>query len=260
MNLPQSDSLVPRLVWLDESASTNTDLVAAASGADAAAWPDFGVLVTDTQTSGRGRLGRSWVAPAKTSLAISVLVRPGLPVETLAWLPLIAGVAMARAANALLPEPKASVKWPNDVLIGRAKLSGILSELLPGGAGVVVGAGVNLFLTDEQLPVPTATSLALAGAADFSVDDVLAAYLAAFRELYSTFVQHGGDAEASGIAATVAAECSTIGQPVGVELPGGEVVTGLATGLDAGGRLLVTRDADASSFAVSAGDVTHLRY
>src|ERR1700712_3858905 len=116
MDLPQSEGLVPRLEWQDESASTNTALVAAASGAEAGAWPDFAVLVTDTQTSGRGRLGRSWAAPAKTSLAISVLLRPPLPMPSLGWLPLIAGVAMTQAANSLLPEPRASVKWPTDVL------------------------------------------------------------------------------------------------------------------------------------------------
>ncbi|GGF13932.1 biotin--[acetyl-CoA-carboxylase] ligase [Subtercola lobariae] len=305
MNLPQSEAVVPRLVWLAESASTNTELVAAVTGPDAASWPDLSVMLTDNQTAGRGRLGRVWSAPAGASLAISVLVRPSkpLPIESLAWLPLVAGVAMSRAVNEILgvtpvaddgessadaddahpyrelsvaditaneaiedaaavspAAAVATVKWPNDVLIGRAKVSGILSELLPGATGVVVGSGVNLFLTEEQLPVPTATSIALAGGVDFTADDLLSAYLRSFTELYELFVLWGGDAAESGIAAIVADACSTLGQPVSVELPAGDVLTGIASGLDESGRLVVVRDTDARTIAVSAGDVTHLRY
>ncbi|MCU1476592.1 MAG: biotin--[acetyl-CoA-carboxylase] ligase [Subtercola sp.] len=357
MNLPQSEAVVPRLVWLAEATSTNSELVRAATGPDATTWPDLSVLVTDNQIAGRGRLGRVWSAPAGASLAISVLLRPTpvLPIESLAWIPLIAGVAMSRAVNNVLgvssgavgdeegadegdsesgsgsdaesgsgadsesgsdaesgsyvdsesesdsgsdsteaadgyaaddanpygeltdaemtaneaaedaaarqaPAAVATVKWPNDVLIGRAKVSGILSELLPGQTGVVVGAGVNLFLTEDELPVPTATSIALAGATDFTADDLLSAYLVSFAELYELFTRWNGDAAESGIAAIVADACSTLGQPVAVELPAGEVVTGLASGLDASGRLVVIRDSDARTIAVSAGDVTHLRY
>jgi BirA family biotin operon repressor/biotin-[acetyl-CoA-carboxylase] ligase len=192
-------------------------------------------------------------------------------VSSLGWIPLIGGVAMARAANAVLNgAATATVKWPNDVHIDGRKVSGVLSELLPAAngangancapAGVVVGAGVNLFLTAEQLPVPTATSLALAGATGFSADDVLAAYLGAIIPLYRAFVAANGDAVASGVAAAVSALCSTLGQPVRVELPAGETVTGLATTLDPDGRLMVTRDDGSGTLVVSAGDVTHLRY
>ncbi|UFS57762.1 biotin--[acetyl-CoA-carboxylase] ligase [Subtercola endophyticus] len=266
MNLPLSAAEVPRLDWLAESPSTNPALVEAATGPESASWPDFSVLATDNQTAGKGRLGRVWSAPAGSSLAISVLLRPQpqLPIESLAWLPLVGGVAMAQAVNSVLSasgsEAIATVKWPNDVLIGRAKVSGILAELLPGANGVVLGSGVNLFLTADELPVATATSIALAGGTGFTADDLLSAYLRELKELYTTFVQHAGDAVTSGVAARVTAACSTIGQHVSVELPGGELVTGLATGLDDSGRIVVVKDADALTFAVSAGDVTHLRY
>ncbi|MCU1481043.1 MAG: biotin--[acetyl-CoA-carboxylase] ligase [Subtercola sp.] len=266
MNLPLSAAEASRLDWLAESPSTNPALVEAATGLDADDWPDFSVLATDNQTAGKGRLGRAWSAPAGSSLAISVLLRPQpqLPIESLAWLPLVGGVAMSRAVNAVLgasgSDAIATVKWPNDVLIGREKVSGILAELLPGANGVVLGSGVNLFLTADELPVATATSLALAGGTGFTADDLLSAYLHELRQLYTAFVEHAGDAVTSGTAAAVTAACSTIGQNVSVELPGGEVVTGLATGLDDTGRIVVLRDADAGTFAVSAGDVTHLRY
>jgi BirA family biotin operon repressor/biotin-[acetyl-CoA-carboxylase] ligase len=274
MHAEKSRTLVPRLDWLADAGSTNSVLVAGACGPDAGAWPDLSVVVTDNQTAGRGRLGRVWSAPAGASLAISLLLRPAvpsgaaLPVSSLGWIPLIGGVAMARAANAVLNgAATATVKWPNDVHIDGRKVSGVLSELLPGAndangapAGVVVGAGVNLFLTAEQLPVPTATSLALAGATGFSADDVLAAYLGAIIPLYRAFVAANGDAVASGVAATVSALCSTLGRPVRVELPAGETVTGLANTLDPDGRLMVTRDDGSGTLVVSAGDVTHLRY
>ncbi|CAN5125302.1 biotin--[acetyl-CoA-carboxylase] ligase [soil metagenome] len=274
MNLAASRSAVPRLEWRTEAPSTNSELVAAASGPEAGSWPDLSVLATDNQTSGRGRLDRRWVAPAGRSLAISILLRPAeatdapLPFEAYGWISLIAGVAMTRALRPFVENtaenpgaaPRTSVKWPNDVLIEGAKVSGILSELVPGTPDVVVGAGVNLFLTVDELPVATATSLQLAGATDFTADTVLAAYLLAFTELYRAFVRHGGDAVASGVARAVTDACGTLGQPVRVELPGDTVVTGVATGLDELGRLIVATDGGGKTLVVSAGDVTHLRY
>ena len=267
--LPVSRSLVPRVEWLSATESTNSALVEAASGPGAADWPDLSVLVTDDQTAGRGRLGRVWVAPAGRMLATSVLLRPvlpsGLPLsfETLGWVPLVAGLAMTRAVRSFVDDKTAgrvTVKWPNDVLIGGDKVSGILSELVPGTHAVVVGAGLNLFLTRDELPVPTATSLVLAGATAFAVDDVLAAYLAEFTFLYRMLLENEGDAVRSGIAAAVTENCGTIGQQVRVELPGDRVVTGLASGLDRTGRLIVDLEGEAEPLVVSAGDVTHLRY
>ncbi|MEO6827826.1 MAG: hypothetical protein ABI255_04730, partial [Microbacteriaceae bacterium] len=95
---PLSSALVPRLLVLAHAGSTNDDLVLAATGADAASWPDLSVIVTDDQRSGRGRLGRVWNAPAGSSLAISVLLRPAasagsVSVDSLGWIPLLAGLA-----------------------------------------------------------------------------------------------------------------------------------------------------------------------
>ena len=97
MELPRASALASRLEWLDEAGSTNTELVARA----AVGWPDRSVLVTDRQTAGRGRLGRSWTAPPGTSLAVSVLVRPAVPRERYGWLSLLAGAAMAGGLRSL---------------------------------------------------------------------------------------------------------------------------------------------------------------
>ncbi len=275
--LARSRSAVPRLLWRDSAGSTNSELIALAADG---ALPSFTTLVTDDQTAGRGRLDRAWVAPAGTALAISVLVRPELPFRdsmapaAMGWLPLAAGVAMAGAAAEVLPAGAAvGVKWPNDVQIGGLKVCGILSELVPAqlssgalssgapssGPAVVIGAGVNVTMTAGQLPVPTATSLVIAGADPAQLEDrVLDAYLRGLTALVTGLWQHGGDAERSGLRAEAVARCTTIGRAVRVELPGGAELHGTAVGIDPLGRLEV-RDGSGRVQPIAAGDVIHLR-
>lgn len=263
MKLPQSELAAARLSILAETASTNDVLVASAS-----AEPEFSVVVTGSQTAGRGRLGRSWVAPAGASLAISVLLRPAYPggeplaLEHFGWLPLIAGAAMARSLAPLVPG-QVGLKWPNDVQIDGLKVCGLLAELTGAGDAVVLGAGVNLSLTAEQLPTPVSTSLTLAGArltGDELADAVLASYLTELRSLYTEFLRYGADVDASGTLELLGGLCTTLGQQVRVELPGGSTLLGTATAIDRSGRLEVRRGSDGVVVAVAAGDVTHLRY
>jgi BirA family biotin operon repressor/biotin-[acetyl-CoA-carboxylase] ligase len=264
MPYPLSTAQAARLEFLPECGSTNTELMARAADA----WPHFSVVATTNQTAGRGRLDRVWVAPPGQTLAVSVLLRPMFPLESYGWLPLIAGLAMARAVQSSFPElvegrdpaeHQVAIKWPNDVQIDGLKVSGLLAELLPTADGVVIGAGLNLTIPAENLPTPNATSLALHGA-EPDVDRVLSAYLCELRQLTTTFADRGGDAEASGIRHLVQQNCSTIGEQVRVELPGGVTRFGQATGIDELGRLSFTDRADGSVQAVAAGDVTHLRY
>lgn len=259
---PLASAVASRLEVLPTSPSTNDELVARA-GQGAADWPSFSVIVTDEQTAGRGRLGRRWTAPAGTSLAISVLVRPGptFPLDALGWLPLAAGLAMSRAVNATLGSlATAKVKWPNDVLVDDSKISGVLSELVSAETGaVVIGAGVNLTIADEDLPVPTATSLAVEGVPDPDPDRILADYLTELRSLVDALLGARGDAAASGLQNAVTEACSTIGATVKVELPGGAAITGVARGIDSAGRIVVQADGSADLTPISAGDITHLR-
>ncbi|GAA2242463.1 biotin--[acetyl-CoA-carboxylase] ligase [Herbiconiux moechotypicola] len=275
--LPLAEAIAARLSWLPTAGSTNDVLAELATGPDARGWPDLAVVATDDQVAGKGRLGRSWAAPAGGSLAISVLLRPTgpsgapVPVERWGFLPVLSGIAMARVVGRLVAAASlrsshaehsgpVGLKWPNDVLIGDRKVSGILAELLPGAAGIVLGAGVNLTLSSDQLPVPTATSLALAGVSSVSTDAVLAGYLDDLTGLYRTWCAHDGDAEAAGLVAEAVRASVTLGRAVRVELPGGGVRTGTATALDAGGRLVVEPDDGAEPLVVAAGDVTHLRH
>lgn len=251
-DLSRARELAGRLDVVAESGSTNADLRSHA--ADAAAWPHLSVLVTENQTAGRGRLDRTWSAPAGSALAISVLLR-ALPADPTArgWIPLLAGVAMADAIATQLPDRHVAIKWPNDVLVEDRKICGILAE--SSGEAVVVGAGVNTAMTAQQLPVTTATSFAVAGGM-VDEDRLVADYLRGL-EFQLAALTETGDAVGSGLHAAVAARCSTIGRRVRVSMPGDQTLEGVATGLDADGRLLVA--VDGAVQAVSAGDVVHVR-
>lgn len=277
MHLSRSTDVAARLEFLGEVGSTNTELVSRASGANAEEWPDFSVLVSDNQVSGRGRLGRVWVTPAGKSLAISVLLRPRLSaghsaglsatggqpldLEHYGWLPLIAGVAMTTTVARLVPSHTVDLKWPNDVQIDGLKVSGLLAELLPDQSGVVMGAGLNFAFEQDELPTHTSTSLNLMGAEPTGLADAaLAGYLTELKRLYIDFLGAGADPYLSGVAQQLDGLCSTLEQEVRVELPGGGQLIGTAMGIDSSGRLEVRDAKDGHLVTVAAGDVTHLRY
>jgi BirA family biotin operon repressor/biotin-[acetyl-CoA-carboxylase] ligase len=278
MEFPRSRA-VSDLTLVAESSSTNDDLLARAAESD-----EFTVQMTTSQTAGRGRLGRVWVAPPGQTLAATVLLKPRLangdplPLDRFGWIPLLAGLAMTRAIRAVLPDVRVALKWPNDVQIEGNKVAGLLAELLPAADGVIVGSGVNLAIPEDELPTPVSTSLGLHGpvlvengaaagrtaagtalAGDELIDAVLGGYLEELRRLYTDYLRVDGDAAASGLHTAVTETCSTLGQSVRVELPGGDTLLGTATGLDPDGRLLV-RPTNGTVVAVAAGDVTHLRY
>lgn len=149
--------------------------------------PEGAVAVADEQSEGRGRLGRSWAAPAGTSLLASVALRPAVPTAHLAELSVVAGRACA-AAIAELTGLAPEVKWPNDVLVEGRKVAGILAEAREGR--VVLGVGVNVSQRRDELPERTefpATSLALEGA---PVDraELLAALLDHLEREYDAWV------------------------------------------------------------------------
>ncbi|GED09154.1 biotin--[acetyl-CoA-carboxylase] ligase [Cellulosimicrobium cellulans] len=253
-----------RLEVVPESASTNAEL-ARAVAADPGAWPAPALLVAEHQPGGRGRLGRSWTTPPRAALLGSLLLRPDVPREALSWLPLLAGLATTRALRATAGVD-AVVKWPNDVLVpdpgaGASaplrKVAGILAEVLPDG-GVVVGVGLNVSQRRDELPVPTATSLALAGAATTDREIVLVALHEAFGEVLVRWQDAGGDAHAAGLDADCAEVSATLGTRVRVERVAGGDVVGLATGLAPDGGLVVRED-DGTTSVHHSGDVHHLR-
>lgn len=252
---PQAAAVTPRLHLIETVDSTNAKLLRDAAE-DADGHPHLSVVVTRDQRAGRGRLDRTWTTPPGSALAVSVLLRvAAIPTAARGWIPLIAGAAMTRAVAAQLPGVDVQLKWPNDVLVGSLKISGILAEVMPGDPqSVVVGAGVNTTTPAVDLPVPTATSFA-AGGHDVDEDRLLADYLTALRDDIAELAVAGGDSAA--LHARIEGLCATIGADVRVNLPDGTVLTGRAERLDPEGRLVVATNGVET--VVAAGDVVHVR-
>ena len=271
---------------VDRIGSTNADLLARAlDGA-----PEGMVLAAEEQSAGRGRMGRAWVSPPRAALTFSLLVRPAaVPPARRGWLPLLAGVAVATAVTAVTGV-QTRLKWPNDVLTGHAKLAGILAEA--AGDAVVVGVGLNVSTEPGELPPPgpgalPATSLRIAASAapEFTGsaapevtasgapevtgsaapaiavparEPLLIAILGGFERWYQAWCRAGGDPDRCGLRAGYTELSGTIGRRIRAELPGGQVLSGLAVGVDPDGRLLV-RVSSGAVLPVAAGDVVHLR-
>jgi BirA family biotin operon repressor/biotin-[acetyl-CoA-carboxylase] ligase len=262
---------------LSETGSTNADVVnAARAGA-----PEGLVVIAESQTAGRGRLGRHWQSPARAGITFSTLLRPpaGLPSARLGWLPLLAGVALAEAVGRVAVV-EAALKWPNDLLVrsaayqvadgtGYGKCAGLLAEAVTDAAGaaepppIVLGVGLNVSQAAHELPPPPdpaavpATSLTLAGAAMTDRDPLLRAILRTFAEWYGRWRDSGGDADSTGLREAYRQTCVTLGRTVVVALPNGALLSGRASDVDTEGRLvLATAHGDR---AIAAGDVRHVR-
>ncbi|MEO8283747.1 MAG: biotin--[acetyl-CoA-carboxylase] ligase [Pseudarthrobacter sp.] len=262
---------IAKLVVVDSTGSTNADLLRAVT-VEAKEWPDLSVLTAEYQTAARGRLDRSWEAPPLSSVSVSIVLRPmnaegrPLPTHTYSWLSLLAALALRETLLETAGIP-AELKWPNDVLVRGRKIAGILAQMGPMGDGsvpaVVLGTGLNVTLTAAELPVPTATSVALEQPLTDDRTQLLKSYLANFARLYRSFCNADGDPTA-GLAGgpslhkRVESVMVTLGKQVRAQLPGDHEIIGHATRLDEYGSLLVV-DQDAREHVVTAGDVVHLR-
>lgn len=271
---------LPTVIWDDVCSSTNDELaalvrgqstltdvptdrarqIASSESIDLAEVPaEFSVYGTDHQNAGHGRLGRTWTVPARRSLTFSILLEPGAVFDSWGWIPLIAGEAVRSAiAEAGVP---AVLKWPNDVLTQDGKkLCGILArvEPLPTGPRIILGMGINTRLQREDLPRESASSMAIEKDTDGSEvahEDLLISILSTLIPAYRELVEDDDDDfSRSTFGEEVRANMVTLGTQVRVERPDGSNLYGRATGLDAGGDLIIDND-----ICVSAGDVHHLR-
>ena len=242
---------------VERTGSTHDDLLGAA-GRGAAQGT---ILVAEDQSAGRGRMGRRWVSPPRAGLTFSVLLRPAaVPSARRGWVPLLTGVAIAAALRAEAGLD-AGLKWPNDVLVNEAKLAGILAE--QAGDAIVVGAGINVTVTRDELPAaettPTggqATSLALEGATLTDRGQLLVFILDQIERWYLAWTGASGDAAACGLQRRYQGLCQSVGREVRAQLPGGQLLTGVAREVDDAGQLLI--QTAAGLIPVSAGDLVHL--
>ena len=214
-------------------------LMLARSGAEEGLW-----LRAERQTSGRGRQGRVWTSP-EGNLYASTLVRLRRGDPRAATLALVASVALEEVVRAYLPSG-ASLKWPNDLLLNGAKLSGILLERTDDA--VVIGIGVNLAHHPESLDRP-ATSLAAHGAAPDPAD-----FLDTLATAFDRWLSIWRNESLAPVRARWLDRAHPAGTALTARLPDGSAIDGLFAGLDREGALIL-RLADGTSRVIHAADV-----
>ena len=236
--------------YFEELASTSTT----ASELAAAGAAEGVVVIAESQSRGRGRLGRSWLSPPYRNLYVSLVLRPPIAPTQAPILALVAGLATADALAATGVEPR--IKWPNDVLVDGRKVAGILAEMAGDGASVsavVLGIGINVNLGLDELPEDLrdkAGSVAAALGAPVARHDLAARLLAAFQQRYDRFV-------ASGFSA-LRDEWNRLsclnGERVDI-VDGGRHVVGTVSGVATDGALELVCD-DGRRERIVAGEVT----
>jgi len=216
------------------------------------------VVVADHQSAGQGRRGRTWEAPPGAAIAVSVVV-PAPAAAELGWVPLAAGLSVAQSLGEGAYAVGARLKWPNDVLVAESgawrKICGVLAQAThhqEHGAVVVVGAGLNVDQTREDLPVAAATSWRLARGGGVLPDGARREWLAGYLDHLAHWL-----ADLDGVRAAYRAACDTVGRAVVVHLPDGGTRTGTAVRVDRGGALVV--DGEGGSTVHHVGDVVHVR-
>jgi BirA family transcriptional regulator, biotin operon repressor / biotin---[acetyl-CoA-carboxylase] ligase len=204
------------------------------------------VIATEFQSAGRGRLDRKFEAPQSSALMFSFYVEPERDKSEWSFLPLLTGLSAIFSLTELDPECVPQLKWPNDILINDGKVGGIIAQV--SDAGVVIGIGINVAMSESELPVTHATSLAIHSFAILDRNQILARFLTTFEELLTRW-QRGED-----LRHLYCEHSATIGRSVKVEHPDGSNITGKAVGITPAGELILE---DGSR--VTVGDVVHLR-
>lgn len=211
--------------------------------------PHGAVVLADTQSAGRGRQGRTWHSPPGENLYFSCILRPPLPPHQVPPLTICAGLAVCEVVNSM--GVAASIKWPNDVLVDRAKLAGILTEMSTRSKNlesVVVGVGVNVN-SREFPPELAATSISLETGARQELPKVLGALLVAMNEWYEKYLSDG----VAGLESAFAKYSMLGGQVVRARV-GREFVSGTVVSLGEDGSL-VLESAHGDRHRVIAGEV-----
>ena len=232
-----------RVSVVELTGSTQNDLLQLVESKNAL---DGQVIVTEYQSSGRGRLDRTFEAPALSALLFSFYIKPRKERSEWGFIPLIAGLSLVRAITTIDTAMNVSLKWPNDLIINEKKCAGIIAQTT--NEGIVIGIGLNVSMTPNELPVSTATSLAIEGSTITDRNLLLSHLLNTFAELFEAWE------EGSELLDEYASASSTIGKKVRIELPGGENLEATVARISHTGELVLD-----DGRHVSAGDVIHLR-
>lgn len=232
-----------RVSVVELTGSTQNDLLQLVESNNALAGQ---VIVTEYQSSGRGRLDRTFEAPAQSALLFSFYIKPRKQRSEWGFIPLIAGLSLVSAITKLDSAMNVSLKWPNDFIINEKKCAGIIAQTT--NEGIVIGIGLNVSMKSDELPVPSATSLVIEGSKISDRNLLLCQILNAFAEHFEAWE------EGSDLCNEYINVSSTVGKKVRIELPGGENIEANATHISKNGELILDNGKH-----VSAGDVIHLR-
>lgn len=249
----QLDAVVmgSRIVCMEQTASTNGDAFRLAEQGAA----EGTVVLADTQSGGKGRMGRLWSSPPGVNLYCSIILRPAIMPYEAPQLTFLSAVAVARSIeriSAIAPE----IKWPNDVLIKGRKIAGLLNEMSAETDAVnfvILGIGVNLNMTAEQFPDDLrhpATSILLESGRPVGRSGFCAIMLNELDRLYADFRTHGFGP----VREEWQRRCNAHGRELSVSDGGSEVVRGMFAGIDGSGALLVS-GADGAISKILSGDV-----
>lgn len=231
-----------RVSVVDLTASTQSDLAELVNSSTAKSGE---LVAAEFQSAGRGRLDRTFEAPPQSALLLSFFLRPERARSDWSFISFLAAIAMHEVISKDLSD-KVSLKWPNDILIGENKVAGLLAQQI--GDGVIVGLGLNVEMDSGELPVPTATSLALAGSTNLDRNVLLSDFLNRFESIFTEW-ESGGD-----FLDKYHQISSTIGRQVRVEVLGRDPIEAEAVAISRQGALIL-----GDGYEVNVGDVVHLR-
>ena len=203
------------------------------------------VIAAEFQIAGRGRMDRTFEAPKASALLFSLYITPMRDRGDWGFISHLAALSMQQVISVDLVS-QVSLKWPNDILIGDAKVAGLLAQVTSDG--IILGIGINVAMTEEELPVSSATSLAIAGSTNLNRNLILSNFLMRFESNFKKW-DEGED-----FIESYSKACSTIGKRVKVEVAERETRNGKALAINKTGALILE-----DGFEVNVGDVIHLR-
>ncbi len=208
--------------------------------------PKPGDLITaEYQSAGRGRLDRKFIATKSSALLFSFYIEPTIAINNLGYLSLLVGASITNTLNKITNSKNFKCKWPNDIIFGDRKIAGLLAEKF--GSGVIVGVGINVSTSEEQLPVPHASSIFLATGTGLDRNVLLVQIL---KDLECALKDWESGADLTPAYRKLSA---TLGRVVRVELPGGSMVEAIALDIDSTGALHLD-----NGQVITVGDVIHL--
>ncbi|HEY0827782.1 MAG TPA: biotin--[acetyl-CoA-carboxylase] ligase [Bacilli bacterium] len=212
------------------------------------------VVIAEQQTAGRGRMGRNWFSPAGKGVWLSIVLTPQIPLQLSPQLTLLVSVALCRTITNLLPVD-IGIKWPNDLLIKGKKVSGILLESSTEDERlryVIAGIGISVNLTREDYPAELqdiATSLLIESGSEVNREELIAAFLQEFEDLYAIIHQQGF----APIRLLWEALSISLHRPIKVHTSRGRV-EGIAQSIDDSGALIIKLK-DGQEVKIYSGDV-----